>query len=91
VCHRERRCRARLSSSRGLIEKTPGVCGGDTTVVRTRVPIWVLETGSAQRHERRPICFAYAFLHGEALAKAWVYVRYHSDKIDRMIRDNETT
>ncbi len=25
------------------IESTPGVCGGDACIVRTRIPIWVLE------------------------------------------------
>ena len=25
------------------VESTPGVCGGEPCIVRTRIPIWVLE------------------------------------------------
>ncbi|NLS94910.1 MAG: DUF433 domain-containing protein, partial [Planctomycetaceae bacterium] len=25
------------------IESTPGVCGGEPCIVRTRVPVWILE------------------------------------------------
>jgi hypothetical protein len=25
------------------IDSTPGVCGGDPCIVRTRIPVWVLE------------------------------------------------
>jgi hypothetical protein len=35
------------------IEKTPSVCGGEATIVRTRIPVWVLE--QARRYQYVPI------------------------------------
>ena len=37
------------------IESRPGVCGGEACVVRTRIPVWLLEQAVALVRQR-PIC-----------------------------------
>ena len=34
------------------IESVPGVCGGDPCIVRTRIPVWVLE-----QYRQLDVCF----------------------------------
>lgn len=71
------------------IESTPGVCGGEPCIVRTRIPVWVLEHGRRQGISEAELLRSYPTLRAEDLANAWAYVRAHSGEIDRQIRDNE--
>ncbi len=71
------------------VESTPGVCGGEPCILRTRIPVWILE-----QMRRRGICEAdilrsYPTLRAEDLAAAWAYVRAYRGDIDRQIRENE--
>ena len=72
------------------IDTTVGVCGGEAVIVRTRIPVWVLERpGGLDR--LRPTCLRlYLGLRAEDLTNVWAYVRAHPDEIDRQIRDNES-
>jgi uncharacterized protein (DUF433 family) len=72
------------------IESIPGVCGGEACIVRTRIPVWILE--QARRHgvSEADLLDAYPTLRAADLANAWSYVRSHSDEIERNIRENET-
>jgi hypothetical protein len=36
------------------VESRPGVCGGDPCIVRTRIPMWVLEQGRQLGTTKRP-------------------------------------
>jgi Protein of unknown function (DUF433) len=47
------------------IESRPGVCGGEPCIIRTRIPVWVLEQAIARESFKRmtrpsSICFRYA-------------------------------
>src|SRR4051812_49184703 len=63
------------------IESTPGVVGGSARIVRTRVPIWVLEQSRRLGASEAEILMAYPTLRAEDLVNAWSYVRLHPDEI----------
>jgi len=71
------------------IENTPGVCGGAACVVRTRIPVWLLENARRLGTPDAEILRAYPQLRAEDLANAWAYVRSHRDEIDGEIQENE--
>jgi uncharacterized protein (DUF433 family) len=71
------------------IESTPGVCGGEPCIVRTRIPVWVLEQMRRQGVSEADILRNYPTLRAEDLANAWSYVLAHRDEIDHQIQENE--
>jgi uncharacterized protein (DUF433 family) len=71
------------------IESTPGVCGGDPCIVRTRIPVWVLERARQLGTSEADLLRCYPTLRAEDLANAWAYVRAHGDEIAQQIRENE--
>ncbi len=71
------------------IESRPGVCGGEPCIVRTRVPVWVLEQARRLGTSESDLLRAYPTLRAEDLANAWAYVRSHGAEISRQISDNE--
>src|ERR1700739_2549558 len=71
------------------IESRPGVCGGEPCIVRTRIPIWVLEQSRRLGISEAELLWSYPSLRAEDLANAWAYVRRHRDEIDQQIRENE--
>ena len=71
------------------IECTPGVCGGEPCIVRTRIPVWVLVQARNLDTSEAEILRCYPTLRAEDLANAWAYYRAHKDEIDQQIRDNE--
>ena len=71
------------------IESTPGVCGGEPCVVRTRIPVWILEQARRLGTSEAELLRSYPSLRAEDLANAWAYVRSHSGEIDEQIRLNE--
>jgi uncharacterized protein (DUF433 family) len=70
------------------IESTPNVCGGDPCIVRTRIPIWVLENYRRLGATDADLLHAYPTLRAEDVANAWAYVRSHQDEIEQQIREN---
>ena len=71
------------------IESTPGVCGGEPCIVRTRIPVWVLEQARRLGTSEAELLRAYPTLRAEDLANAWAFVRSHADEIKRQIDENE--
>jgi uncharacterized protein (DUF433 family) len=71
------------------VESTPGVCGGEPCIVRTRIPVWVLEQARRLGVSEDDLLRSYPALRAEALASAWAYVRSHRSEIEDQIRDNE--
>lgn len=71
------------------IESTPGVCGGEPCVVRTRIPVWVLARARQLGTGEAELLAAYPTLRAEDLANAWAYARAHEEEIERQIRQNE--
>jgi uncharacterized protein (DUF433 family) len=71
------------------IESTPNVCGGEPCIVRTRIPVWVLEQARRLGATEAALLASYPALRAEDLANAWAFVRAHRDEIDRQIAENE--
>jgi uncharacterized protein (DUF433 family) len=72
------------------IESIPGVQGGDPCIVRTRIPVWVLEQARRLGVTEAELLLDYPSLRAEDLVNAWAYVRAHRDEIDRQIEEQES-
>jgi len=71
------------------IDTISGVCGGEPCIVRTRIPVWVLEQARRLGATEADLLRSYPTLQAEDLANAWAYVRSHRDEIDAQIHENE--
>ncbi|MEK7408990.1 MAG: DUF433 domain-containing protein [Acidobacteriota bacterium] len=71
------------------IEASPGVCGGEPCIVRTRIPVWVLEQARRLGASEEVLLRSYPVLRAEDLANAWAYVRSHREEIEQQMGDNE--
>jgi uncharacterized protein (DUF433 family) len=71
------------------IESTPGVCGGEPYIVRTRIPVWLLEQARRLGMSESDLLESYPTLKAEDLVNAWAYVRAHRAEVDQQIRENE--
>lgn len=71
------------------IESTPGVCGGEPCIVRTRIPVWVLVQARRLGMSEADILQSYPNLRAEDLVNAWGYYRSHRAEIDQQITENE--
>ena len=65
------------------------VCGGAAHIIRTRIPVWTLETARRQGMTDAAILAAFPSLTAEDLANAWAYARSHRAEMDREITANE--
>jgi uncharacterized protein (DUF433 family) len=71
------------------VDSMSGVCGGEPCIVRTRIPIWVLEQARRQGATEADLLRSYPSLRAEDLANAWAYARSHRAEIEERIRENE--
>ncbi|MCP4662294.1 MAG: DUF433 domain-containing protein [bacterium] len=71
------------------IVSTPGLCGGEPCIVRTRIPVWLLEQARRQGTREADILRCYPTLNAEDLANAWAYARSHREEIESQCRENE--
>ena len=71
------------------IESTPNVLGGEARIVRTRIPVWLLEQAKRLGANDAKLLESYPTLRAEDLANAWAYVRSHRSEIDAQIKANE--
>ncbi|MGH7599144.1 MAG: DUF433 domain-containing protein [bacterium] len=71
------------------IESNPNVCGGEPCIVRTRIPVWLLEQARRLGTSEADLLRAYPVLRADDLANAWAYVRSHRAEIEQQIRENE--
>ena len=71
------------------IESNPGICGGEPCIVRTRIPVWVLEQSRRLGMNESELLRAYPMLRAEDLTNAWSYVRANRSEIDQQIQENE--
>src|SRR6266581_1924561 len=74
-----------LADAHPGIESTPGVCGGEPCIVRTRIPVWVLEQARRLGVSEADLLRSYPTLRAEDLANAWASVRSHREEITRQI------
>jgi uncharacterized protein (DUF433 family) len=73
------------------VESRVDVCGGEPCIVRTRVPVWVLEQARRLGTTEAELLAAYPALRAEDLANAWAYVRAHGSEINQQIHENEAS
>jgi uncharacterized protein (DUF433 family) len=71
------------------VDSRPGVCGGEPSIVRTRIPIWLLQQARRLGTTEQQLLEAYPTLRAEDLANAWAFVRTHKGDIEQQIADNE--
>src|SRR5437764_13959597 len=71
------------------IDSRPDVCGGEPCIVRTRIPVWLLEQARRLGKSEAELLQAYPTLRAEDLANAWAYVRSHADEIAHQIEANK--
>jgi uncharacterized protein (DUF433 family) len=72
-----------------LIEKHPGVCGGDACVSGTRIPVWVLEQSRKLGLSPDEILADYPSISWGQLLAAWQYAEDHRPEIESQIQENE--
>jgi uncharacterized protein (DUF433 family) len=71
------------------IESTPGVCGGEPCIARTRIPVWLLERARQLGSSEADVLRAFPTLRAQDLVNAWSYVEMHREEIEQQIRENE--
>jgi uncharacterized protein (DUF433 family) len=71
------------------IEVIDEVCSGEPIIVRTRIPVWLLEHARRLGSSEADLLRSYPALRAEDLANAWAYVRSHREQISAQIRDHE--
>jgi uncharacterized protein (DUF433 family) len=65
------------------------VCGGEACIVRTRIPVWLLEQARRLGTSEQELLTAYPTLRAEDLVNAWAYARAHLSEIEAQIYANE--
>jgi uncharacterized protein (DUF433 family) len=78
-----------LGNSWQGIEKTPGVCGGEARIAKTRIPIWVLVEARRLGYSDADLLTSYPTITATNLANAWAYAESHLDEIELAIERNE--
>jgi uncharacterized protein (DUF433 family) len=71
------------------IVRTPAVCGGSARIIRTRIPVWLLERYRRLGMNEGELLRAYPTLRAIDLVEAWRYAESHPEEMDREIRENE--
>ena len=72
------------------IDSLSKVCGGEPCVVRTRIPVWLLEQARRLGSTDQELLAAYPTLRAEDLVNARAYARSHMAEIEAQILDNES-
>ncbi len=71
------------------IDSRPDVNGGEACIVRTRIPVWLLEQARRLGTSEADLLRAYPMLRADDLANASGYVRSHRQEIEQDIGGNE--
>jgi uncharacterized protein (DUF433 family) len=71
------------------IISTPNVCGGSPRLIRTRIPVWLLQHMRRLGLSDAKILECYPMLTASDLAQAWGYAAAHKMEIDKEIEENE--
>ena len=71
------------------IENHPEVCGGESCIVRTRIPVWLLEQARRLGASEARLLADYPTLTAQDLVNSWNYARANRAEIDEAIAANE--
>ena len=72
------------------VDSRPEVCGGEACIVRTRIPVWILEKARRMGISEQLLLAGYPSLLAEDLVNAWNYARSHAAEMEQQIRENES-
>lgn len=70
------------------IERTPGVCGGEACIGKSRIAVWMLENARRQGVSEGELLQDYPGLSAADLSAAWAYVKNHPAEIESAIHSN---
>ena len=73
----------------GLIQKTPGVCGGRACIRGTRIPVWQLVEHRAFGRTDETLLEAFPALTRDGLRAAWDDYETNRAEIDAAIAEND--
>jgi uncharacterized protein (DUF433 family) len=71
------------------VEKKSGVSGGDACIVRTRIPVWTIESYRRLGWSDAQILDNFPALRAADLVNAYAYADAHQTEIEAAIRDHE--
>ena len=71
------------------IDSRSGVCGGEPCIVRTRIPVWILEQSRRLGASEPVLLTSYPSLRAEDLVNARAFTRAHTAEIEAQILANE--
>lgn len=77
------------ASPASWVQKTPGVCGGDACIRRTRIPVWGLVEWQSLGLSDSEILERHPDLTPADLEVAWRYYEQNREEIEQAIRENE--
>jgi uncharacterized protein (DUF433 family) len=75
-------------TQKNLIQKTPGVCGGNARIRDTRIAVWTLVSFRQQGASETELLRNYPGLTPQDLEAAWLYYQEHLQEIDQVIADD---
>lgn len=70
------------------IDFQDNICGGAARIIRTRIPVWLLESLRRGGKTDAELLTAFPTPTAEDLANAWNYARAHQEEMDREIAAN---
>ena len=71
------------------IESHIDICGGESCIAGTRIPIWVLEQARKLGASEAEILRSYPSLKAIDLVNAWTYISSHYNEVEQQIEENE--
>jgi uncharacterized protein (DUF433 family) len=71
------------------VERSPDVIGGDACLVRTRIPVWLLESYRRLGWSEARILENFPTLSAADLVNAWAYRDSHREEIEQAIREQD--
>jgi uncharacterized protein (DUF433 family) len=74
--------------SGATIARTPGVCGGEACIGKTRIAVWMLEDARRQGVTGGELLQDYPSLCAPDLAAAWAYAEANPAEIENAIQAN---
>jgi uncharacterized protein (DUF433 family) len=72
-----------------VIQRTPGVCGGNARVRNTRIPVWTLVAFRQEGMTEEELLYNYPSLTPKDLEATWVYYQAHQAEIDQAMADQD--
>jgi uncharacterized protein (DUF433 family) len=73
------------------IDSRPEICGDEACIVRTRIPVWLLEQARRSGVTEHDLLAAYPSLRAEDLVNDWCYARAHATEIETHIHESEAS